>query len=90
MSNSTEGELDARFAAMTKRFADDFFEIVADPALKTANVQDLSNAVARALLYADPLFTHVLTKALNSEELKAHYPLAELAACHETKRRDEQ
>ena len=29
--NSAESELDARFAAMAKRFADDFFEVAADP-----------------------------------------------------------
>jgi hypothetical protein len=27
---------------------------------------------------------------LNSDELQPHYPLADLAASHETKRRDEQ
>lgn len=85
-----KSELDARFAAMTKRFGDDFYDVAAAPSLRGVDLNDLGNAVARALLYADPLFTRVLTKALNSDELKSHYPLADLAASHETKRRDEQ
>ena len=85
-----ENELDARFAAMAKRFGDDFYDVAASPSLGGADLHDLGNAVARALLYADPLFARVLTKALNSDELQPHYPLADLAASHETKRRDEQ